>query len=48
MSPGRLSDALRKNSMWDLLFVFVSFACFALGVLYAHACAWLRGEPKNG
>lgn len=33
--------------MWDLLFVVISFACFASGVLYVHACEWLKGDRKN-
>ena len=34
--------------MWDLLFVLITFACFSSGVLYAHACGWLKEERKNG
>jgi len=30
--------------MWDLLFIFITFATFASGVLYAHACDRLKGS----
>ncbi len=33
--------------MLDLLFTFITFACFASGVLYVHALARLKGERNH-
>ena len=30
--------------MWDMLFILVTLACFASGVLYVRGCVRLKGE----
>lgn len=33
--------------MWDTLFILISLACFATGVLYVRACVRLKGERSH-
>lgn len=33
--------------MWDTLFIFLTFACFAAGVLYVRACERIKGERNH-
>ena len=38
--------------MWDLLFIFITLACFTTGVLYVRACVRIgmraKGERNHG
>lgn len=33
--------------MWDILFIFLTFACFAAAVLYVRACVRIKRERNH-
>ena len=34
--------------MLDALYILITVACFATGILYVRACARLKGERNHG